>query len=1089
MPNVKRWLILILIASRLPAGTPSLIQEWSAEKITGLTLYAADGYLAALKPGGEVKTPDGRATIAISLDRFRQEAVAWDVQLLCPLLGGLKSNQTYEVSFPCKATASGVIQMAVAQTEKPWAVLPGATGQLEAGVEWRTGRLVFTAQKDHGEPLAVPRFMLAKFGAPATIYCGPIQLRELPKKLPIGLDPQWQLFLGVDTPSNFSEVPQSLAGKQGVVRPRMVTLASGTLDLGALSGEIHAKDCAVLFNAFECREAGSMRIGVSADWWVEIFLNGEKVYGTIPAGNQSQAFIPDDHVFELPVRVGRNLLAAKVLSGSKGWRFVCGSPTRAPDDPGFFVVRPGAAWKPVNMDALAVKPGTALDFSSLLGPRHEAGREGRVIINGEGRLAFEKNPDRAVRFFSFNTSLSYWRAKAHTWTHRDIEEFSSRTARQGYNMLRLHYIDRFLLGHKVHNRPLRSMKETKIPQRATEIAFDASNLDRFDYAVACLKKDGISINLDLMSATTGYTMAYPGKDPAEDSFRIQLFFNPEYRRHWEAATEFLLNHTNPYTGLKLKEDPALAIVEPYNEQDLLLYEKNQMAAFAPAFKAFLEKKYLGDGELRRAWKRDDASLESLPPIDEESLRRGDPMAADQAHFLVQTLKAQNAWYLGVLRRCGYPGLVTQWDMIMRTLELAVRAEMPVIAQHTYFAHPNKVPTKNLVTKGSNAGFSGGFENDVIVSQDSSLNSSYFRSAAAIRFLDRPFMITEYSHSAFNRFRHERGLYFGAYAALQGWDSIAAHGNLPVVVDAGYLDPFCNFENAQDPISRASETLAALAWLRADVKGASHTVQMTLSNGTLFPKFTLAAIGDDYAKLGLLTRIGIGYPEVKPLAPVGKPRTDWEISPQEFSPLNVSQWYASASSTDGKTFPGLLGELRRRGMLPATNATDYDRRVFQSETGEVTLQGNTETMTVIAPRLEGAIIKKNTPVRLGSLEIASCSRPASVAIASLEAGRGIRDAKRLLLVFATDALNTGMSFENSSRMLMLDVGHTPVLVETAALRLGIRTTHPEAAAVYSLYLDGTRAEPIASSNDQGVLSIAIDTSLLKYGTPYFEIIFP
>ena len=75
-------------------------------------------------------------------------------------------------------------------------------------------------------------------------------------------------------------------------------------------------------------------------------------------------------------------------------------------------------------------------------------------------------------------------------------------------------------------------------------------------------------------------------------------------------------------------------------------------------------------------------------------------------------------------------------------------------------------------------------------QGSSLSSSYFRSAAAVRFLDRPYMITEYSQSFPNQYRHERGLYFGSYAALQGWDNLTPHEDM---VRPMFWEPIGSFE--------------------------------------------------------------------------------------------------------------------------------------------------------------------------------------------------------------------------------------------------------------------------------------------------------
>jgi hypothetical protein len=65
------------------------------------------------------------------------------------------------------------------------------------------------------------------------------------------------------------------------------------------------------------------------------------------------------------------------------------------------------------------------------------------------------------------------------------------------------------------------------------------------------------------------------------------------------------------------------------------------------------------------------------------------------------------------------------------------------------------------------------------------------------------------------------------------------------------------------------------------------------------------------------------------------------------------------------------------------------------------------MRVETPSLEGAVLKKlDAPLKLGRLTISSCSKPASVVMASLEKGEALDESGRLLLVFATNALNSG-----------------------------------------------------------------------------------
>ena len=132
---------------------------------------------------------------------------------------------------------------------------------------------------------------------------------------------------------------------------------------------------------------------------------------------------------------------------------------------------------------------------------------------------------------------------------------------------------------------------------------------------------------------------------------------------------------------------------------------------------------------------------------------------------------------------------------------------------------------------------------------------------------------------------------------------------------------------------------------------------------LFPKNYLAAIGDDYGKLSMLTKVGILYPEGKPLMKVGSAKPDLMFEPESFSPLQVTSWYVSADNSDGTLFPKFAEQLRKEKILPPGNRTDWSKRLYQSETGELTLDALRKKMTVVTPRLEGAILKPGQQVSL------------------------------------------------------------------------------------------------------------------------------
>ena len=479
------------------------------------------------------------------------------------------------------------------------------------------------------------------------------------------------------------------------------------------------------------------------------------------------------------------------------------------------------------------------------------------------------------------------------------------------------------------------------------------------------------------------------------------------------------------------------------------------------------------------------TFDTVPEITESDLRGGGRRAQDTGEFLIATMREMTTWFYRTIRSTGYPGLVNHWDMIMRTLELPGRALLPVVAQHTYFSHPNSVPPLGVIPKNVRPNsFVGNHASDCVTGQGSSLKSSYFRAAAAARFLDRPFFITEYSHSAPNRFRHERGLYFSSYAALQDWSALVSHADTVRL----HLDPFLKFDSAYDPISRVNEALTALIYLRGDVKSAPHSVALEMKSEKLFPDHYLAAVGDDYAKLAFVTRLGILYPEIKPLEPVGKADPTVTIVPESFSPLSVSQWYVqAATSQDGKE-KELFPLLRRRGILSAANPTDPGKGIYASETGELILNTAAETMTVVTPRLEGAIVKKDQPVKLGALFIRRCTLPASVALAALDGARPLKEAKRLLLMFSTNAFNTGQIFDTKEQRICFESGNYPALIEAGKLEFAFDNADRGTPEVWALHFDGTRSEKLPATVREGKLLLQLDTSKLKNGAAFFEIVY-
>ncbi|MDA3963892.1 MAG: LamG domain-containing protein [Planctomycetota bacterium] len=139
----------------------------------------------------------------------------------------------------------------------------------------------------------------------------------------------WQVFVGlyrdqIDLAA-LQQIPDSLPGADGPVAGRSVALLDHGIDLAKGAGEYRERRAAVIMAEVNAPRAGTYMVGASADWWMAWYVNGQPVYDTLKTGNSS-GFAITDHVFEIELKQGRNLVSALVLSGSQGWRVLTGGP-------------------------------------------------------------------------------------------------------------------------------------------------------------------------------------------------------------------------------------------------------------------------------------------------------------------------------------------------------------------------------------------------------------------------------------------------------------------------------------------------------------------------------------------------------------------------------------------------------------------------------------------------------------------------------------------------------------------------------------------------------------------------------------------
>ncbi len=177
---------------------------------------------------------------------------------------------------------------------------------------------------------------------------------------PLRLPYWWKVFTNVDVnqadPTHLTTIPDTLPGTSGPAAGQYVWSPTNHIDIGKLAGGFTERRAAFALAYIDSSEDVSLPCAASADWYMAWYANGTKVYDTLDIGNRGGTLA--DHTFELPLKKGRNLIVAEVLSGSGGWALTYGGPkerqiaTTSGKDPDSLVIT--AASKASGADPLTV---------------------------------------------------------------------------------------------------------------------------------------------------------------------------------------------------------------------------------------------------------------------------------------------------------------------------------------------------------------------------------------------------------------------------------------------------------------------------------------------------------------------------------------------------------------------------------------------------------------------------------------------------------------------------------------------------------------------------------------------------------------
>lgn len=719
-------------------------------------------------------------------------------------------------------------------------------------------------------------------------------------------------------------------------------------------------------------------------------------------------------------------------------------------------------WLTVRNVDLEVQANSALDFSSLAGDA-PAGKLGWATVLKDGHIGFEKRPS-PQRFFC--ASFAFSKASGGMPDRTDAHRIATQLRRTGYNAVRLHFLDAHLM-----------------TGREKDLDFDPEQYDRFQYFLHELKQAGIYWLIDVLdSDNAAYGNVYPHRWVNKHNFRIALYTDPEKQRHWHALLQSLLGRPNPYTKTIPLNDPALLGLILVNEGGIAELSTRGggrfSARFAPAFRSWLNSRYGSDKSLAAAWGSELKEGESLSSIVEvpAALRGQDPRSKDFMRFASELEAERLQRMTEAVRSLGFKGLVTaynNWGFLHSDI---TRSAAQWVDMHAYHTLPS-----DFTAPGSR------------VAQTSAISNGarFVRELTGARQWGKAFTVSEYGQPFWNAWRRESVALVPAYASLQDWDLITLFAENSLQLDLR-SSPFSRknaihpFGISNDPILRSGERLAALLFKRGDVSPSGVKLHIAVDPNEVFSESGgWVQLSDSVSRMSLLVGSGLDFANGEKTAGLSQDGRDFWIPLG--SSKSIKGRVGNVLARLGFSSPAMSkAELQAAGVLPKNNQSDFSEQIYQSDTGELTLDARQKQFTVITPRLLLLTMEQGMG-SAGALKVRKTNRPVLVAIASLD-GAALTSSRRMLLFVLTDAQNTGMEFRDSSRTELKSLGTLPPMLQSISMDLLLKSGVTGLPKAFSLSLAGSRQDSIPVELRDGEMSIAIDTSALKNGpATMFEIV--
>jgi hypothetical protein len=682
------------------------------------------------------------------------------------------------------------------------------------------------------------------------------------------------------------------------------------------------------------------------------------------------------------------------------------------------------------------KPDALLDLRYL--NEKEAGESGFVKVDASGGFVLASG--KPVRFWAVNTNVGREKpfVERPLWPRAepDLAHHARFLAKRGVNMVRLH----------AHLNPGPSDKRTD---------FNKAERDWIWRTVAAMKKEGIYVTISPFWATAkiGPSWGIPGVSKEQAALGL-LYFDPAMQEGYKAWLKALYAEKNPYTGVPLAQEPAVAIIQLQNEDSLLFWTFNSIQEgprkrLEQLFGDFLKSKYGSLEKARAAWgeapaKEDDfkAGGVALDNIWELTQQRSGPKARrldDMTEFLARTMHNFNRDMGKYLRdELGCKQLINAGNW-----QTADMVKLNDCERWSYTA--NEVDAVNRYVNGLHVGNSSGW---AIIKGDQFTAPSVLLEPRKLPIAlkqtkGRPMLVTESSWVMPMPYAGEGPLLVAAYQSLTGV--------------AGYYWFATSTDEWTQPQSANGYMPSQGKWIFA--------------NPDMLGGFPAAAM---LYRLGYVKRGEAAVHEERPLEDIFQRRNPVIAEGAAFDPnRNSGNMSADSPVKTGVNPLAFLvgpvevvygGSARNTRVVDLKKYIDEQAKQVRSITGEITLDYGKGYCLVDAPKAQGvtAFFRNQKAFKTQDVQIACENDYGAVLVVSMD-DRPIGQSSKVLVQFTTQCRPAGWrdkpvtiqvkegKFEGFE---VLDFGKAPWQV--AGARLTLEIANPNLSKATALDVSGNPA---------------------------------